>query len=265
MGRTVGSLLRISGPHRIVLAFAVASGYAFHLSGGFGLASGGRQEALLVAAVVALLVVALGAVRLGLAAVGAGASVALVVALILSGSWMAVAIAIIALAAEIVSFIVSPAFARRWPVDILFTAVDGAVVPAIGFVLIAGGWKVPWELLAVTLLVSFSLAVAGSLREDSRGPSELIDLPGLVTPNAASVLALVAGSGAIAMTLGGGGLQLRPELALLASLIAVMCLFFGWISLVERRPEWRTRRVAVLVASSAVTLSVGLVLVMLFA
>ena len=75
MGRTVGSLLRISGAHRIVLVFAVASGYALHLSGSLEPAAGGRLEAVLIAAVVALLVVALGAVRLRLVAVGAGASV----------------------------------------------------------------------------------------------------------------------------------------------------------------------------------------------
>ncbi len=264
MGRTLGSLLRISGPHRILLAFAVAFVYSVFLSGDAGSAEGGRLGVVLVPAVGALLIVALGAIRLGLAAVGAGASVVLVVLLVLSGSWMAVAIAVAAIAADIVYFIVSPALARRLPVEMLFTGVEGAAVPTIGFLLFSGGWKVPLELLAVTALLLFSLAVAASLREDSRGVADLVDLPSLVTPVVASILSLAAGSGAIAVTL-GGGFELRPELALLASSVAIMCVFFGWMSLVERRVEWRAQRVAALVASSAVTLSIGLVVVMLFA
>ncbi|HKJ85238.1 MAG TPA: hypothetical protein VKA06_04145, partial [Spirochaetia bacterium] len=147
----------------------------------------------------------------------------------------------------------------------LVAGVEGLLVPAIGFTVVSGGWSVPWGLFAVTAPLSLSIGISASLWEDAKGPRDRADLPRLVTPTGASVLALVTGSAAVAVALGGAGIGLHPELALLGSAVAVMCVFFGWISLVDTHTVWRARRVAALVTGGGVALSIGLIVVMLLA
>ncbi len=280
-----GFLMGLAAPHRIVGAGLIGMVFAAHRHG-VALPDAGRLVALFVLLVVTLAVIRIwtplfGAVSvtkralaLGVGVLAGGGAIAAVAA---EGSWPAAAVLAGLFVHESVFFLPPVSAARRFPVEAGLVVSEGVLLPAFGYAAVAYGWPaasawtvvapwaIPWSLVAVTGLAaagSVCAAFAQAPVADSCGlPAMRVVLP----PMLVAIVALGAVSGAIALVLAGHGPLLEPELALLATPVAVMPAFFGWLALADPRPEWRYRRIEYLVTSAALALYAGMAVVMLVA
>ncbi len=270
----LSAFARLAAPHRLV--GALVTGGALALVHGGPLPGGAGA----FAAVVVLTTVALSALRawfllrgvasashqslvMGLAG---GAATGALVVLIMTANWPSVAVLVILLVIEWLLFLPPVSLARRVPVEVGLTVSEGGVLPAFGYAAALGRWAAPWPLLAATLCVSLAASSAAFVGES--GVDSLAPRPTLrrfAPPTAVALLSLSALTAAIALVLGGAGPGLDPELALLATPMAVMSAFFGWLSLFDPRPEWCLRRIEGLVTASVLSWYAGLLLVLLVA
>jgi hypothetical protein len=167
--------------------------------------------------------------------------------------------------------------ARRLPVEAGLVVSEGVLLPAFGYAVVAlrwadasawapaVPWTMPWQIVALTVLAAAGSACAAFVQEPMADSLRLPTLRAVLPPILVAVGGLVGVSGAVALVLAGQGPRLGPELALLATPVAVMTAFFGWLALADRRPEWRYRRVEYLVTSSFFALYAGLIVTILAA
>ena len=280
-----GFLMGLVAPHRIAGAAVIGMAFAAHRFAA-PLPETGRLVALLV-----LLVVALAAIRvwtplgggfsrvkrimtLCVALVAGGGAVA---GLAASGSWAAAAILASVFVSESVFFLPPLSAAKRLPVEAGLVVSEGVLLPAFGYAAVASGWTtasawtmvapwtVPWSIVAVTVLAAAGSTCAAFVQEPMADSLGLPALRSVLPPIIVAIGALLAVSSAIALVLAGRGPHLEPELALLATPVAIMPAFFGWLALADPRPEWRYRRVEYLVTATMFALYGGLSVVMLVA
>ncbi len=270
----LASFVRLGAPHRTVAA--VLTGAAVAVARG-GATPGGAGVFLTVVALTTVALVALrardllqgaasAAVRGVVTGIAGGAAGVALVVLIIAASWPAVAILVLLFLVEWAFFLPPLSLARTVPVEAGLAAAEGVVLPALGYAAVLGRWAAPWPLLAATLCVSIAAVSAAFVQEqtaDSLAPGRT--LRSFAPPTAVAVLSLAGLTAAIAMVLAGAGPGLGPELALLASAVAVMAAFFGWLSLFDPRPQSRLRRLEALVTLSVLSWYGGLVLVLLVA
>ena len=266
--RTV-TLVRFIAPHRFVPPYVAALACA--------VAWGDARGVPVALLVLALCWVTLAAVRLWergstvrsplfqsvVMAVAGSAAGATVVILIVAGAWVALTVFIATVAVEWLFLLPPFALGRFVPRELPAAVTEGLLAPALGYAAMQAA-GVPWGLFALTLLVGVALVAADYLPEESAPPA-VPTLRDLVPPLVVAIGALTVQSGAVALVLAGGGVGLRPELALLAVPVAVLATVFGWLALADPRPETREWKVRRLVVSGGMALVVGVVLVLVAA
>lgn len=282
MASRAPAILRQTGPHRIVAGLIVGMALAWRAGHpSIPLRAGAFADETVTAwvglvAALLLVIAAFGfrlrptdarrpkTVRIVSRIAGAAAALIAIVVLAVRGSWSGAALAAGFVAVEVVAHGVPVEGVRRVPFEAFALVGEGAIAPLVGYAALAGDPGPPAVLL-LTVPNALALALAASLADPTGGrsaqPSLRAVLPGLLH----AVLALVASGGALAVVVAGEGLDLRPELALLAVPVAAMAVVFGWLALLDPRPERRERRVGLLVTIAALALAAGVAFVLVVA
>ncbi len=281
MASGAAAILRQTGPHRLAAGLIVGMALAWRAShpsillrpGAFGDEATTAWSGL--AAALLLVVAAVGfrlrpadrvrarALRIAALAAGAAAAVATLVVLVAGGSWSGAALAVAFLAVELARRESPRDLAQRVPFEAFALVGEGALAPLVGYAALAGD-PGPIAMLVLTVPNALALALAASLAEPA-GEEPAASLRPLLPELLHAVFALAATSGAIVVVLAGAAVSLRPELALLAAPVASMAMVFGWLALLDPRPERRQRRVEYLVTVASIALAVGVAFVLVFA
>ncbi|MFW5743200.1 MAG: hypothetical protein ACOC2D_07975 [Spirochaetota bacterium] len=281
MALRAGAIVRQTGPHRLAAGLIIGMALAWRAShpsipvrsGALGAGAATAWSGLF--AVLLLVLAAVGfrlrpadpawarTLRIVASAAGAAAAIAALVLLVAGGSWPGAALSVAFLAVELARQASPRDLARRVPFEAFALAGEGALVPLVGYAAVAGEVG-PMAMLVLTVPNALALALAASLA----GPA--VAEPGtslwsLFPAPLHAVLALAATSGSIVVVLAGAAVSLRPELALLAVPVASMALVFGWLALLDPRPERRRRRVEHLVTVASIALAFGVAFVLVFA
>lgn len=283
MASRAAAILRQTGPHRVAAGLIVGMALAWRAGhpsvpirpGAFG---DGAANAWAGCAVALLVIAATFAFRLHRAAdpaspralrvvllvAGASAAAGAFSLFVVAGSGWGAALAVVLAAIEVAAHVLRWDPVRTVPFEAFAVVGEGALAPLAGYAALAGDPGLA-ALLVLTVPNALALALAATLAEpagiESPRRSLRAVLPGLLH----AALALAAATGAVAVVIAGMGISLRPELALLAVPVAAMAVVFGWLALLDPRPERRERRAGQLVTVAGLALALGVAVVLSFA